>query len=94
MIDRLLRHHGGAIRVVPVCTARAYAAQRARGPGARRFDDTEQLSGVARVLRIEVRERRRACRHCWHALAELPMVERVGADHLCHAPFAERPTPA
>ena len=85
VIDRLLRHHGGAIRVARLHSARTRREER-RVAGARRFDEIEQLSGVARVLRIEVREPG-GLPALLRALAELPMVERVGADHLCHAPF-------
>ena len=85
IIDRILRHHGGAIRAARLHSARVRRAER-NVTGSRRFDDTEQLSGVARVLRIEVREAGRMPA-LLAALAELPMVERVGPDHLCHAPF-------
>jgi hypothetical protein len=85
VIDRILRHHGGAVRVARLHSARVRRAERPVA-GARRFDDVEQLSGVARVLRIEVREAERM-RALIAALSELPMVERVGEDHLCHAPF-------
>lgn len=86
IIDRILRHHGGAIRAARLHSARVRRAERSNVIGARRFDDAEQLSGVARVLRIEVREVDRM-QSLMAALAELPMVERVGADYLCHAPF-------
>jgi len=85
IIDRLLRHHGGAFRVARLHSSRTPRAQRPV-VGARRFDDVEQISGVARVLRIEVRDVD-GMPALLQALAELPMVERVGADHLCHAPF-------
>jgi subtilisin family serine protease len=85
VIDRILRHHGGALRVARLHSARLRRTER-NVTGARRFDDAEQLSGVARVLRIEVREADRMP-ELLAALAELPMVERVGADYLCHAPF-------
>ena len=55
IIDRLLRHHGGAFRAARLHSARVRRAERAV-PGWRRFDDAEQLSGVARVLRIEIRD--------------------------------------
>jgi subtilisin family serine protease len=86
VIDRILRHHGGAIRVARLHSARVRRAERGNVIGARRFDDVEQLSGVARVLRIEVREAERM-RSLMLALAELPMVEHVGVDYLCQAPF-------
>lgn len=89
VIDRLLRHHGGAARVARLHSARVRRAER-NVAGARRFDDAEQLSGVARVLRIEVREAGRMPA-LLAALAELPMVERVVPDHLCHAPFDTLP---
>lgn len=85
IIDRVLRHHGGAIRVSRLHSARVRRVDR-NVAGARRFDDVEQLSGVARVLRVEVRDAERMPA-LLSALAELPMVERVGPDHLCHAPF-------
>lgn len=85
VIDRLLRHHGGAIRVARLHSARVRRVER-NVAGARRFDDAEQLSGVARVLRVQVRDPA-GVPALLQALAELPMVERVGADHLCHAPF-------
>lgn len=85
VIDRLLRHHGGAIRVVRLHSARVRRVDR-NVIGARRFDEAEQLSGVARVLRVQVRDPA-GVPALLQALAELPIVERVGADHLCHAPF-------
>jgi subtilisin family serine protease len=89
VIDRVLRHHGGAIRVARLHSARVRRAER-NVIGARRFDDAEQLSGVARVLRIEVRDSGRM-RALLAALAELPTVERVGADHLCTTPMQTSP---
>jgi subtilisin family serine protease len=85
VIDRLLRHHGGAFRAARLHSARTRRAD-SRRSGAHRFDETEQLSGVARVLRIEVRDGAHMPA-LLQALAELPIVERVGADHLCRAPF-------
>lgn len=84
-IDRLLRHHAGAFRVARLHSARTPRSERAVA-GARRFDDVEQISGVARVLRIELRDPAGAAA-LLQALAELPTVERIGADHLCRAPF-------
>lgn len=86
IIDRLVEHHGGALRAVRLHSARTSRQVRAVA-GAYRFDDVEQISGVARVLRIEVRDPR-GLPTLLQALAELPMVERVTANHLCHAPFA------
>lgn len=92
VIDRLLRHYGGAFRAVRLHSARTPRKERPV-PGSRRFDDVEQISGVARVLRIEVREHQ-GMAALLQALAELPMVERVSADHLCHAPFDAPPSPS
>ena len=86
VIDRLLRHHGGALRAVRLHSARTPRRERSVA-GAYRFDDIEQISGVARVLRIQVREPE-GLPALLQALAELPMVERVSANHLSHAPFA------
>jgi len=85
VIDRLLRHHGDAFRVARLHSARTRRAERAVS-GSRRFDEIEQLSGVARVLRIEIRKPA-GLPALLRALAELPTVERIGADHLVHAPF-------
>lgn len=85
IIDRLLQHHGGAFRATRLHSARTPRMVRPV-VGARRFDDVEQISGVARVLRIQVRD----CGSMpalLQALAQLPMVERVSADHVSHAPF-------
>ena len=87
VIDRLLRHHGGALRVVRLHSARTPRTARAVA-GSQRFDDIEQISGVARVLRIQVSEPD-GVHALLQALAELPMIERVTANHLSHAPFAE-----
>jgi subtilisin family serine protease len=85
VIDRLLRHHGDAFRATRLHSARVRRAQRAV-PGWRRFDDVEQLTGVARVLRIEIRDRE-GLPALLRSLAELPMVERVSADYLCRVPL-------
>jgi subtilisin family serine protease len=85
-IDRLLAHHGGAARCVRLHSARVTRLQRPNVPGARRFDDAEQLSGVARVLRIEVASDARLGT-LLQALQQLPSVERVQPDRLCATPF-------
>lgn len=95
-IDRLLVHHGGAARTVRLHSARVTRLQRPGIPGARRFDDVEQLSGVARVLRIEV-ARDAALPTLVQSLQQLPAVERVQTDRLCGTPFdarTVRPRPA
>ncbi len=86
IIDRLLRHHGGALRAVRLHSARTPRSERAVA-GSYRFDEIEQISGVARVLRIQVREPE-GVPALLQALTELPMIERVGANHLSHVPFA------
>lgn len=88
-IDRLLRHHGGALRAVRLHSARTTRSER-NVAGAFRFDDAEQRSGVARVLRIRIRDRA-GLRDLLQALAELPMVERVCANSLSAAPFQSIP---
>ena len=87
VIDRLLRHHGGALRAVRLHSARTPRSERAVA-GSYRFDEIEQISGVARVLRIQVREAQ-GVPALLQALAELPMIERVTANHLSYAPFAD-----
>lgn len=85
-LDRLLAHHGGAARTARLHSARVTRRQRPGVPGARRFDDAEQLSGVARVLRIEV-ARDAGLPTLLQALQQLPSVERVQADRICATPF-------
>jgi subtilisin family serine protease len=88
-IDRLLAHHGGAARTVRLHSARVTRRQRPGVPGARRFDDAEQLSGVARVLRVDVGNDG-AMDELVHSLAQVTRVEHVSADRLCTAPFDAR----
>lgn len=85
-LDRLLAHHGGSARTVRLHSARITRLQRPGVPGARRFDDAEQLSGVARVLRIEI-ARDAGLPTLLRALQQLPVVERVQPDWLCATPF-------
>lgn len=89
-IDRLLAHYGGAARVVRLHSARVTRLQRPGVPGARRFDDVEQLSGVARVLRIELAQDARMP-SLVDALAQVTRVEHVQPDRLCATPFDARP---
>ncbi|MDB5915038.1 MAG: hypothetical protein JWP22_3713 [Ramlibacter sp.] len=93
IVDRLLREFGGAFRC-----ARVHSARRPRNTavaGARRFDDVEQLSGVARVLRIEVQQDEQL-HELVQALRQVPSVESALCEHLSFAPldarsFADRP---
>ena len=87
VIDRLLRHHGGAMRC-----ARVHSARRPRSTaisGARRFDDVEQLSGVARVLRIELQQDE-ALHELVQALRQVPTVDSALVEHLSFAPLDAR----
>lgn len=86
VLDRLLRHHGGALRAVRLHSARTPRRDRDVA-GAYRFDDVEQISGVARVLRVRVREAE-GVPPLLQALAELPLVERVAPVTVCHTPSA------
>jgi subtilisin family serine protease len=88
IIDRLLRHHGGALRC-----ARLHSALQPRKngvAGARRFDDTEQLSGVARVLRIEVQHQGQLMQLV-RDLRQVPTVQSALVEHLSFSHF--EPTP-
>ncbi len=87
VIDRLLRHHGGAMRC-----ARVHSARKPRSTaisGARRFDDVEQLSGVARVLRVEVQQDE-ALHDLVKALRQVPSVDSALVEHLSFAPLDTR----
>jgi subtilisin family serine protease len=88
-IDRLLAHHGGAARAMRLHSARVTRQQRPGVPGARRFDDVEQLSGVARVLRIEVADDHKLD-SLLQSLAQVPKVEHVSRDLVCATPFDAR----
>jgi subtilisin family serine protease len=90
VIDRLLRHHGDAFRATRLHSARVRRVERPV-PGWRRFDDVEQITGVARVLRIEIRDPD-GLPALLRSLAELPMIERVSADTLCRVPLQARRT--
>lgn len=84
VIDRLLRHHGGDMRC-----GRIHSARKPRSTaiaGARRFDDVEQLSGVARVLRIEVRNDA-SLHELVKALRQVPTVDSALVEHLSFAPL-------
>jgi subtilisin family serine protease len=85
-LDRMLSYHGGAARAARLHSARVTRHIRPGIPGVRRFDDLEQLSGVARVLRIEVADDHRVP-ELVQALAQVPKVERVSADRVCTTPF-------
>jgi subtilisin family serine protease len=89
-IDRLLAHHGGAARTVRLHSARVTRLQRPGVAGARRFDDLEQLSGVARVLRIELAHDA-ALPALVQALRQIPGVEHAQPDRLCATPFDAAP---
>jgi subtilisin family serine protease len=88
-IDRLLAYHGGAARTVRLHSARITRLQRPGVPGARRFDDVEQLSGVARVLRIELAHEA-GLPALVQALSQVTQVEHVQPDRLCATPFEAR----
>lgn len=89
-VDRLLRHHGGGARSARLHNSRTPHTQRPQVPGALRYDDVEQLSGVARVLRVEVRSDA-GMPHLIDALAQVPVVEQVRPDWLCTTPFDAGP---
>jgi len=84
VIDRLLHQHGGEFRCARVHSARLPRSTAVTG--ARRFDDVEQLSGVARVLRIEVQQDD-ALRDLVQALRQVPTVESALCEHLSFAPL-------
>jgi subtilisin family serine protease len=86
VIDRLLAHHAGAGRTVRLHSARVTRKQRPGVPGPRRFDDIEQLSGVARVLRIEVADDE-GVPALVQALSQVNTVEHVSPDRICCTPF-------
>jgi subtilisin family serine protease len=84
IIDRLLRRHGGDFRCARVHSARLPRSTAVTG--ARRFDNVEQLSGVARVVRIEVQQDE-ALHDLVQALMQVPTVEGALCEHLSFAPL-------
>src|SRR3982074_2867806 len=86
VIDRLLAHHGGTGCTLRLHSARVTRRPRPGVPGARRFDDLEQLSRVGRVLRIEVAEDK-SIPALVQALAQVHVVERVSTDRISCTPF-------
>ncbi|UXY14505.1 S8 family serine peptidase [Chitiniphilus purpureus] len=92
-IDRLLRHHGGGARATRLHNARLPHDARPDVSGARRYDDVEQLSGVARVLRITVADDA-GVPTLLDALAQLASVEAVRPDRLAGTPFDLTPATA
>ncbi len=80
-IDRILKHHGDALGA-----AYLHAPRALRANGRPRFDDIEQLSGVARVLRVRV-AKDGGMPALVDALAQLTNVERVSVDRCCRTPF-------
>jgi subtilisin family serine protease len=84
-IDRLLRHYG--------CEPRTAHLHGPSQPGRRRYDDIEQRSGVARVLRVEVSDDSRMGALV-DSLRQLPVVDRVMTDYLAVAPFDVAPAAA
>lgn len=93
VIDRILRHFGDGARVARVHSARNGRSLRPGVVGARRFDDVEQLCGVARVLRVEV-QRGDRLRDLMQALAQLPGVENVAPERLVFGGLDSAPAPA
>jgi len=84
IVDRILRDYGGAFRC-----ARVHSARRPRSTaiaGTRRFDEVEQLSGVARVLRIELQQDD-AVHDLVRALRQVPTVDGALCEHLSYAPL-------
>ena len=90
-IDRLLAHYGGAARTMRLHSARVTRQQRPGVPGARRFDDVEQLTGVARVVRVHLADDDRLDLLV-QSLAQVTQVERVAPDWLSTTPFDALPT--
>lgn len=85
-IDRILRNFGGYARASRLHNARTRANQRPHVCGAKRYDESEQISGVARVLRIEIQDTSKLA-YLINALEQVPIVESVRSDQICIAPF-------
>ncbi|MCW8880443.1 MAG: S8 family serine peptidase [Kangiellaceae bacterium] len=85
-IDRILRNFGGYARACRLHNSRTRVSERPHVCGARRFDEAEQISGVARVLRIEIQDTTKLP-FLINALEQVPVVESVRSDQICIAPF-------
>ncbi|WP_245615774.1 S8 family peptidase [Andreprevotia chitinilytica] len=83
VVDRLIRHHCGGARTCRLHSAARYAGSHLRVPmPARAYDDLEMLSGVARVLRLELQSDD-GFEALVDALRQLASVEDVSPNYLC-----------
>ncbi|WP_196137479.1 S8 family serine peptidase [Aliikangiella sp. G2MR2-5] len=85
-IDRILRSFAGGARACRLHNSRTRVSERPHVCGARRYDEAEQISGVARVLRIEIQDSSKL-QHLLNALEQVPIVESVSPDQICISPF-------
>jgi len=85
VIDRLLRHHGGAARSARLHSARLAVARHSPAAQLRRYDGIEQITGVARVLRVEVADDVNMF-SLIDALRQLNIVDKVSPDYLTTMP--------
>jgi subtilisin family serine protease len=83
-IDRIVRALGGRGRYSRVHSAAASLAR--PGAGHRRFDDSEQVLGLARTFRVEV-DPKAPVGDLVKALSQLGPVEAASPNYLCALPF-------
>jgi subtilisin family serine protease len=88
-IDRIVRHHAGGARVTRVFAA---AASMGRGDSGRapRYDDLEQVCGVARTFRIDV-DVGTPILPLVDALGQITIVEEAAPNRVCVTPFDVEP---
>jgi subtilisin family serine protease len=85
VIDRLLRHHGGSARSARLHSARLAAARHSPAAQLRRYDGIEQITGVARVMRVEIADDINML-SLIDALRQLNSVDKVSPDYLTTLP--------
>jgi len=84
VVDRVVRHFAGGLRVARVHAAAASLAR----PGERHlcFDDREQLFGLARTFRLDV-PAGTAIEPLVDALSQIAIVEAASLNYACVTPF-------
>lgn len=91
VIDRLIRHHAGAMHITRVHASAASATR--RGEAHRGYNDEEEICGLSRTFRVDM-NRGSAIERLVAALNEVTTVEEATLNYLCAVPFEAATSPA